>query len=578
MIKIESPEGVVLAFLNNLTDAKVHEVLNGEYTLSFVATVDHLKTDYLYDESNLINYNDDLFRVVILEELHDEDNMLTVAVECEHLSYDLIKNAMENFNYTYKTATEVMINCLAGTDFTLRSCDVIRKTDIQYTEECNSKQISIAIANNWRGELRYYRRYIDLFQRRGANRGAGFIFGKNLKTVKRIINRADKTTSYEVEVVEGSELEEFGYFELGDTVRIMDHRLNVDVETKVIEIEKDILTGLNSTVVLGDAIKDMRSSFTDKFGKLEEKIESETGKLNDNLSSTQKELGNLGAVIDHLNDTIEVNAPNWDKIGEITNDLGNVISSKLQGDISLAANSILNSTGTFEQRDNGLYWQDQPTKAKSTFATFWGAQGIMFARSKNSNGDWRWESALNADGLVATKVVASALIGLTISAVKITGSDIIGGLIQGCTMKGGELLIGSNVPNASSSVGDFTGAIIDSSGVLRGYCSGMESYKLHHSHSGKLTLSDGVRGRSIWLDSSEVALSGNDTVTIRLGIPKYNASGVLINPRIEITRDGINLIAFNSSGTDTTKVKVSGDLIVSGDVTCYKLNEQSKSS
>ena len=82
MLKIENEEGTVLAFLNNLTEATVKEAINGEYILNFVATIDHLKTDYLYDEHNLINCNDDLFRVSIIEELHDEEDALTVACEC----------------------------------------------------------------------------------------------------------------------------------------------------------------------------------------------------------------------------------------------------------------------------------------------------------------------------------------------------------------------------------------------------------------------------------------------------------------------------------------------------------------
>ena len=419
MLKIENQEGTVLAFLNNLTEAKVKEVLNGEYTLSFVATIDHLKTDFLYDENNLINYNDDLFRAVKLEELHEDDDELTVSVHCEHISYDLIKNVMVDFNHTYKTATEVMSLCLMGTDFNLRDCDITEKTDIQYTEECNSKQISIAIANNWHGELKYYRHYIDLLKSRGQNRGTGFIFGKNLKSVKRIINRAEGTTSYDVEVVEGSETEELGYYELGDTVRVIDQRLNVDYYCKIIEIEKDILTGLNSNVVLGDSIKDMRSSF----------------------SSVRKD-------VKEVKQTLEESAPDWNKVAEILDKNGNIALGKLNA-LTQIATRIINSTGTFFQEDNCSCWQDQPTFEASTFATKWSAQGLVFANSKkNNNTEWDWQTAIDANGVTATSVTASCLASITANIetaiiTHLVGKTITGIIIEGSTIHAGDVASGN---------------------------------------------------------------------------------------------------------------------------------------
>lgn len=545
MLKIENPEGTVLAFMNNLTEATVKEAINGEYILNFVATIDHLKTDFLYDENNLINYNDDLFRVATIEELHDEDDALTVACECEHISYDLINNAMNDFNYIYKSASEVMLNCLFGTDFTLRYCEPTKMTDIQYTKECNSKQILIAIANNWRGELKYYRKYVDLLQRRGANRGTGFIFGKNLKSVKRIINRADKTTSYDVEVVEGTETEELGYYELGDTVRIMDERLNVDYECRIVELEKDILTGLNSNVVLGDAIKDMRSTFS-KNKEYATNVANEAYEQACNMSM-----------------------PYWNKLNAVLDDLGNLLPKKLKGDLSLATVSILNSTGTFEHRDNGLYWQNQPTKEASTFATFWGAQGIMFARSKDENGEWKWESAMTAEGVVATKVIASALEGLTVKSVTSESSTMKTGTLEGCTIKGGELWIGENIDGA------FTGCSISRDGRVKGYYQGIQTYSIIHTPSGQLKLVSPTSGAEIVLDSFKNELySLQSGFTIQNGVDQISYDGRKVNTRIEITRDVIHLYAFSSGGSQPGGIYVHGNLHVEGEVHAYKVITQ----
>lgn len=495
MLKIENVEGTVLAFLNNLTEATVKEALNGEYTLSFVATIDHLKTDFLYDEENLINYDDDLFRVAMLEEIHDEDDMLTVSVECEHISYDLINNVMSDFNYTYTSAAEVMSNCLLGTDFSLRSCDITEKTDIQYTEECNSKQISIAIANNWHGELKYYRHYIDLVKSRGQNRGTGFIFGKNLKSVKRIINRAEETTSYDVEVVEGSETEELGYYELGDTVRVMDQRLNVDYECKIIEIEKDILTGLNSSVVLGDAIKDMRSSF----------------------SSIRKD-------IKEVKEIVEDSAPEWDKVKNITNENGDIILGKLNA-LTNIASKIVNSTGTFIQGDSYSMWHDQPTEEASTFATKWSAQGLVFANSKDSDGNWQWQTALGADGLIATSISSSCLSTITANVINLVVDSLIGKTITGVTLEGSTIYAGDR------SNGTYTEITTD--GVIKGYCQGKKTFHIDHASEGRIFLGTDIDG-----DSSTPYLE----ITTSIGVDGMTGLGIAVKNNNYLMLSAANVV------------------------------------
>lgn len=569
MLKVENEQGITLAFLNNITDAKVRERLNGEYTLDFTVTIDDLKTPFLYSDENMINYEDDLFRVVSIEELHNEDGQVTVSVACEHLSYDLLLYGFDNFKYLNKTAAEVMNECLLGTGFTLRYCDVQKKTDIQYEEQCNSKQISVAIANNWRGELKYYRRYIDLLARRGANRGTGFIFGKNLKSVKRIMNRAEKTVSYEVEISQGSEFEEFGQYELGDTVRIMDERLNVDIECRIIELEKDLVTGMNSKVVMGDQIKDMRSEFNKARGYMEE-----VGK---NAKAHADEVGaNATAHADAAannayNAACNQSMPYWNKLNAILDSLGNVMAGKLSGELKLNTTNILNSTGTFEQRDNGLYWQNQPTKAASTFATFWGAQGLMFARSKDANGEWKWETALSADGLIATKVLASALEGLTVTAVTSTASTMKTSTLEGCTIKGGELWIGTNADNSSL----FSGCRVMQNGFIKGYINGQETYSLVHTNSGKLYLYSPESSGSITIDSfTGEVLNQTGNLILQRGIDMMSYDGRKVNTRIEIGNGNIDIMTFVNGGSNTGRVTISGDVDIRGNLSCWSCNTQ----
>jgi len=469
MLTVQNESGVILAYLNNLETGEIHEALNGEYTLSFIATIDPLKTEFLYAENNLIEYENDLFRVMQFEELHAEDNALTIAVTAVHISYDLIANQFNDFIYTYKSASEVMIQCLMGTDFTLIGTDVTLKTDIQYTEQCNSKQISIAIANNWQGELKYYRHDIQLLQQRGQNRGVDFRFGKNLKSIKRTKNFAENTISYEVDVQQGAELEELGYFELGDTIRVIDDALNTDHEVRIIDVKKDIVTGMNSNIVLGDEIKDLRSSF----------------------SSVKK-------MVEETKQIIADSAKDWNKINLITDNVGNVILGKLNA-ITQLSSKIINTTGTFEQKDNGQYWQDQPTLEASTFATFWGATGILFANTKGAQGAWIWKSALDADGLTATKIVASALYGLTMDAVTLTSTNITSGDIGAVNIEGASIT-GGIVYSGDVASGNY---VKIEGGAIQAYVNNIRIFQMTTGENGKLHLNN-TDGTGVEFTSSEM--------------------------------------------------------------------------
>ena len=415
MLQVVNKKGTILAYLNNALEGVVKETLNGEYVLSFVVTVDPLKTEYIYDKENLISYDNNLFKVLEIQEIHNDTDDVTVSVDCEHISYSLIKTTFDNFNYPYHSAIEVMNACLMNTDFRLRNCDVTEKTAIQYTEECNAKQISIAIASNWNAELRYDNYHIDLLKSRGKNRGVGFIFGKNIKNVKRLINLEDDTVTYEVDLIEHSELDELSYYELGDTVRVIDMRLNIDIEKKITSIEKDIVTGLNSNVVLGDSIKDLRSSFSTISKKVEE-----------------------------VNSVVSSGAPDWNRINSITNAIGEIVIGK-KDELTEAVSKIINSSGTFYQLDTGMYWQDQPTKENSTFASMWGPKGMIYATKKDEHGEWIWSSIFDGEGVIANRVTVDALYGMLIEAVNITGSTITGGEIIGTTIKGSTVMAGDIV-------------------------------------------------------------------------------------------------------------------------------------
>jgi hypothetical protein len=507
--------------------------------LSFTAIIEEFKTELLYDENNLIEVDGDLFKPLTLEEEHSEDGLLTISVSCEHIVYELLDNVMTDFSYSYKDITTVITACLLGTDFTFADTDVTLKTDINYTEECNSKQILQAIANNWKAELVYNRYNIYAYKQRGQDRGVDFRFGKNITGLKRTVDRSKRdddgnpTVSYEVDVVELKFVDEdyaqLEHFELGDTVRIVDSALNISVKQRIVSLERDVLTGKNTTITLGNVQDDIRTTVS--------------GLQHDTAETKQ---------------TINQSKPDWDKIKEITDSLGNVIASKLTGTLQLATTAIENATTTMKISDNGILFHNQPTEELSTFACLLNSNGIMFANSKDANGDWQWQSALNADGLIATQVVASAMYGLTMEAVSIVSGTITGGTINGVTIEGSTFYAGDRANGTYLS--------IDTSGNMKAYYNNVLTYEfLATNRAGTIKLVDGDdTSNNITIDSY-FDYNNMASQAVRCSKRLYIDSGynfILTTGQATITVEDGNITLNTGGGT----VNINGDLYVSGTI------------
>lgn len=393
ILTIQNASAITLAYLNNLESGTCHEVINGEYTLNFVVLIEPLKAEYLYDRNNIIIYNNDYFRVINIEELHNEDNMLKASVVAEHISYDLIGEERESFIENDRAAIWVMNAALSGTGFEFTGTDVMTTASIelQGTEEepINIRNVLFNIASIWSGELEYFRNQVSLKKQLGQNRGVDFRFGKNLQEVKRIIDYSTDpiSISYDVTVVQGSELEELGYFALGDTVRVIDDALDIDHYSRIVEVEKDIITGINSKVVLGQPIADLNNSMV-------------------RLSKSVKEVDN--------------------KLSAVVDEHGNLIASKIKGTLSDAIEVVTNSTAyiTFDNLI-GIIIHNQPLESESTWAMKLSSGGLLISNAKDVQGKWIWRTAITGESISANAITTGTLTAININGVVITGSTVI---------------------------------------------------------------------------------------------------------------------------------------------------------
>lgn len=385
ILKIIDSNKTVLAYLNNLESGVVRQIVNGEYVISFTALIEELKTEFLHNENNLIEYDNDYFKVISLEEEHNSDNMLKVSCECEHISYDLIKLTKPTYKQTDRAAIFVMNDLLTGTGFNFLGTDVLTTASIDIQQETDIKSLLYLVTTIWGGELSYFQNDIELKQQLGSNRGADFRFGKNIQNIKRLIDRVESTVSYEVEIVQGTELQELGYFQLGDTIRVVDEALNIELNIRIIEVEKDLVTGLNSRVILGQPINDLSTNLNNIFNSVN-KIEN--------------------------------------KVSNVMDEQGNLIASKLSGALDTSITKVENSTSTVTFDDRGIITHDQPIESTSIKAILITSDGILIANAKNTDGTWRWRTAVTADGISADEINTGTLTAININGVTITGSKV----------------------------------------------------------------------------------------------------------------------------------------------------------
>ena len=384
MIKILNPIGKPLAYLDKAFNTKINEVINGQYVLTFSTIIEEMKADYITEE-NLLEVNGQLFQSAIFEKERTSDNKLLISVLAEHISYQLIDDEIEEFILENATAQTMLTSLLTGTGFLLRNINVAGTESIEVTEKTTKRAILNQIGTLFNGEFKFDNYNIDYLAERGANRGVEFRVGKNIKGIKKKIDKTKKDSLgnpiviYEINAIELSGLEQYKgleEFELGDTVKIIDDDLKVDVTARVLEYEYDPVTKRNSRLVFGNFIENI----TDTVANL----------------STASNLVNQRAVI-------------WDRAKAISEN-GTFFAGLIEGEINTLQNQIKAGLGTVTVTDNnGILVTDQPTIEASTKAIRLLGGILAISNEKDVNGNFIYRTYGDGDGFVADSLIASVI-------------------------------------------------------------------------------------------------------------------------------------------------------------------------
>ncbi|AYB47120.1 prophage endopeptidase tail family protein [Paenibacillus lautus] len=253
-----------LAILEDYFNDDIKEQVNGAYTFNFSALLDDEKSQYIAI-GNIVEVEDQYFNIIKHKRTRSDNNEVGIVVECEQVSYDLLFHLFEGGFIHTNTPWVLMNMALEGTGFMVGFVQYDQYVSIDLKEGVNARGVLMEIAAQTGCELYFDKYTVSLMSRRGQDRGVQFRLGKNLKGIVKDVNgqSGEVLTAYEIDVVELNTLPEFEgleYFELGDTVDIIDEELGINEQQRIIEYSYSPKRRINSKVTIANYIEGIQDT------------------------------------------------------------------------------------------------------------------------------------------------------------------------------------------------------------------------------------------------------------------------------------------------------------------------------
>lgn len=249
-----------LTRIQNVINPIISEQVNAHYTFSFDTIVDE-NMQYL-NNKHIIEVDDDYFRIARVVKSRDT-SIMSVTVECEHISYDLLDNDEYPMPFEeYEGNVEFMAHeLLNGTPFSIGKFEGAGYYFIKPNSD-NIRGTLIELANLIGCELEYDKFTINFLNRRGVVSNQKFKLGENLIGVTEEI---DYTGGYprkalEVDVVDLSQVPGYEYLltiGLGDTVTTIEPILNINETLRIVSKEYNPFQKINPRVQIGNVLRDI---------------------------------------------------------------------------------------------------------------------------------------------------------------------------------------------------------------------------------------------------------------------------------------------------------------------------------
>lgn len=256
-----------LAYLDDIIiedSIEITRKINGEFILKFEVVEDNLKCGY-FESDNYIAVDKFFFDIVYIEQIHSDS--VIYRIECEHVTYRLIEDEKEFYTYD-GTPLQILTDIIAGTDFIVGTVESEGITTFAVYEETNKMALLQLLAYHTNSELDFDGFEVSIKNTLGQNRGFQARFGKNLTGVKKIIDKRKGLTYYAVDIVElknhpsFKDFKELEVIEEGDTIRIIDEVIGLDVSNKVIKRTYNPIKAISTSLEIANSIEILTDSVT----------------------------------------------------------------------------------------------------------------------------------------------------------------------------------------------------------------------------------------------------------------------------------------------------------------------------
>lgn len=248
MLRIVDSNDKLKAVVNNITKLEIEQKLNESYTLN--AEFIHQYVDDLINNTNVLKCEGQTFRVFEIEKMHKDT--LTISLTAEHISYKLgdDSNKFETFAQS-GTVDAILKAILNNTEF-----EGISNIEGEYTltgKNITRRALILQLASLANSDVEFDN-YNVLINSSIKKNVVYAEFGVNISQLSAKINPLTNTTTYDVAFadIDDAYINEYRKLCVGDTVKIRDNDLNVNVSLKVVGTTRDIINNVNTSITLGD--------------------------------------------------------------------------------------------------------------------------------------------------------------------------------------------------------------------------------------------------------------------------------------------------------------------------------------
>ncbi|GHV47748.1 hypothetical protein FACS189499_05800 [Clostridia bacterium] len=208
MIQILTHNLAAKTTIPKVISAERSERLTGENTLRFSTLLKEV-TAALIAVGDVAFVDNEYYDIVSVTKEQASDGLRKIAVECEHVSYRLNEIEVDFFTQI-GTPTSIMSEILAGTGFTLVTCEFSAIETFSLQEKSSKRGLVQAYAAYIGAEVAYSQFTVSLVHHRGQSTAVQLKSGRDILVLKEIKNTDG--VSYDCDVLKPQA------FNLGDNV------------------------------------------------------------------------------------------------------------------------------------------------------------------------------------------------------------------------------------------------------------------------------------------------------------------------------------------------------------------------